>query len=66
MFKFRYADERKISCHECYTLKSALEEIVTYMKSGDVVLLSTASASQDQYQKFEDRGNEFKNFVAKL
>ncbi len=61
-----YADERKISCHECYTLKSALEEIVTYMKSGDVVLLSTASASQDQYQKFEDRGNEFKNFVAKL
>jgi len=21
---------------------------------------------QDQYQKFEDRGNEFKNFVAKL
>lgn len=34
--------------------------------SGDVVLLSPACASWDQYKCFEDRGNEFKNTVEKL
>ena len=34
--------------------------------SGDVVLLSPACASWDQYKKFEDRGDEFKDLVNKL
>ena len=32
-------------------------------QEGDIVLLSPASASWDQYAKFEDRGDEFKNIV---
>lgn len=33
---------------------------------GDVILLSPASASWDQYKQCEDRGDEFKSFVQKL
>jgi len=35
-------------------------------KSGDVVLLSPACASWDQYKCFEDRGTEFKRIVKEL
>ena len=36
------------------------------ISDGEVVLLSPASSSQDQYPHFEDRGNEFKNIVEKF
>lgn len=62
----KYAQEQNILCDECYTLEKALEKIKKNVEAGDVVLLSTASASQDQYKRFEDRGAEFKNFVTKL
>ena len=35
------------------------------LKKGDIVLLSPGSSSQDQYKRFEDRGDEFKNIVEK-
>ena len=35
-------------------------------QQGDVVLLSPACASWDQYKKFEDRGDEFKQLVKSL
>jgi UDP-N-acetylmuramoylalanine--D-glutamate ligase len=35
-------------------------------EKGDTILLSPASASWDQYKKFEDRGDEFKELVNKL
>lgn len=60
-----YADNINIPCKECFTLNSALEEIKKDMESGEIVLLSTASSSQDQYVRFEDRGQEFKKFVNK-
>ena len=34
--------------------------------SGDVVLLSPACASWDQYKCFEDRGTEYKTIVNEL
>ena len=33
---------------------------------GDIILLSPASASWDQYKECEIRGTEFKNYVAEL
>lgn len=46
------------------TLKEAMKNIKDYYV--DIVLLSPASASWDQYKKFEDRGEEFKNIVNSL
>ncbi len=61
-----YCNERGISCGVFDTLKEAT--ISCYEKStlGDVVLLSPACASWDQYKNFEDRGNEYKEIVNSL
>ncbi len=61
-----YAEEMHIKVIPCYNLNTALEKIKDNLEEGHVVLLSTASASQDQYAKFEDRGKEFKDFVLNL
>lgn len=46
------------------TLKEAMKDIKDY--DVEIVLLSPAAASWDQYKKFEDRGEEFKNIVNNL
>lgn len=61
-----YAKEIKKKCYECKTLAIAMQKIQQNVQTGDVVLLSPASSSQDFYAKFEDRGQEFKNIVANL
>ena len=58
-----YAKEVNVPCEEITTLKEAMPSIKKEAVNGDIVLLSPASASWDQYIKFEDRGNEFKNIV---
>lgn len=58
-----YANDVKIDCICCHTLDSAMKKVIEEAKSGDVVLLSPASASWDQYKCFEDRGNEFKKYI---
>ena len=60
---YKYAIDRKIKCYKCHTLKNAMDKIKDEVKSGEIVLLSPGSSSQDQYQKFEDRGQEFKNLI---
>lgn len=44
---------------ECETLALAVDQARSIATSGDVVLLSTASASYDQFKNFEDRGEQF-------
>lgn len=61
-----YAKSQNIPVIKCYELSVAMTKIKDNIEAGDVVLLSTASSSQDQYAKFEDRGTEFKNYVANL
>jgi len=48
------------------TLEEAVKTCYQMAEKGDVVLLSPACASWDQYKCFEDRGNEFKNIVNNL
>lgn len=40
-----------------------MEYIDHIKEKGDIVLLSPASASWDQYKQCEDRGDEFKELV---
>ena len=47
-------------------LKEAINEAYKNAVSHDVILLSPASASWDQYKCFEDRGTEFKEIVNNL
>ena len=44
-------------------LKDGFKDIIKIMEKGDVVLLSPASASWDQYKECEVRGAEFKDLV---
>lgn len=47
-------------------LKDGFHKIMYVMKRGDIVLLSPASASWDQYKECEERGHEFKDLVREL
>jgi UDP-N-acetylmuramoylalanine--D-glutamate ligase len=48
------------------TLERAVELAAREAAPGDVVLLSPACASYDQYANFEERGEDFRRLVAKL
>lgn len=61
-----FADNLGILCDVADTLSEAIESAYKVSDSGDIVLLSPACASWDQYKCFEDRGNEFKECVGKL
>ena len=52
-----------IKCYKNDTLKEAMNVVKDICTPGDVVLLSPACASWDQYDRFEDRGDEFKKLV---
>ena len=46
-------------------LEDALDAALSVAKPGDVVLLSPACASFDEFKSFEHRGEVFKQLVAK-
>ncbi len=61
-----YANSLGIPVYVHEFLKDGFKEISSIVKPGDVVLLSPASASWDQYKECEIRGKEFKDLVKKL
>jgi UDP-N-acetylmuramoylalanine--D-glutamate ligase len=52
--------------HRVTTLERAVRDAAAAAAPGDVVLLSPACASYDQFRDFEHRGEEFRRLVANL
>jgi len=48
------------------TMRQAMEQIASQVKSGDMVLLSPACASLDQFRNFEQRGDQFAQLAKEL
>lgn len=58
-----FAKDNNIDAIKSVTVKQSVIDVQKNISNGDVVLLSPGSASWDQYPKFEDRGDDFKNCV---
>jgi UDP-N-acetylmuramoylalanine--D-glutamate ligase len=54
---------RKINHSNANSMKKAVETAKSIVKSGDVVLLSPASASFGLFKNYRDRGDQFKKLV---
>ena len=50
----------------CEDMKEALDKAYSLAKDGDIVLLSPACSSYDQFKNFEERGDIFKKLVREL
>ena len=61
-----WAKSKNIEVYSDEFLKDSFKRVKDIAKSGDVVLLSPASASWDQYKECEIRGAEFKDLVKNL
>ncbi len=61
-----YAKSINKDCYVYEHLKDGFNKIKDIVKENDIVLLSPASASWDQYKECEIRGKEFKDLVGEL
>lgn len=59
-------NENHVKNEIVFTLEKAIKKAHEIAKSGEVVLLSPACASFDQFKSFEERGKQFKQMVGKL
>ena len=60
------ARQAGVEVREADTLEEALDVAVAAAREGDAILLSPASASYDQFQNFEARGEAFRRLVASI
>jgi len=55
----KFAMDLGIDCDVCTTMQAAVAKAASDAKSGDTVLLAPAAASMDQYDNFEQRGDDY-------
>ena len=62
------AISRQLNCSTviCNDMKRAVEQATKDASAGDVILLAPAASSFDQYDNFEDRGDDFISQVKKV
>ena len=61
-----FADSHNIDCTVVENLVEATNLAYNLSEENDVILLSPACASWDQYKAFEDRGDEFKRVIDEI
>ena len=61
--RLRAALEGVVEIHDCGTLEAALAAASAAAANGQVVLLSPACASYDQFRNFEERGERFRELA---
>jgi UDP-N-acetylmuramoylalanine--D-glutamate ligase len=64
--RLRSAIEGTVPVRDCGELARAVERAAADAESGDIVLLSPACASYDQFRNFEERGDEFRALVHRV
>jgi UDP-N-acetylmuramoylalanine--D-glutamate ligase len=62
----RALDAEAIQYTRAGNLETAVRRAATVARPGEIVLLSPACASYDQFANFEERGDEFRRLVAAL
>jgi len=63
---FNYFNRKKIPVTQVEDLEEATKLAYNISDKGDVILLSPACASHDQFKSFEERGKKFKEIVENL
>jgi UDP-N-acetylmuramoylalanine--D-glutamate ligase len=56
----------RVEVHRAAAIDDAVRRAAELARPGDVVLLSPACASQDQFRDFEERGERFREAVTAL
>lgn len=59
-------DENHVENEVVFNLENAVKKSYKIAREKDIVLLSPACASFDQFKNFEERGDQFKKFVEEL
>lgn len=62
----QFAIQLSVEAEVCTTMETAVAHAMAEAEAGDVVLLAPAAASFDQYDNFEERGEDFMRQVQRL
>lgn len=64
VFRAAFSEDLKVEVRD--TLREAFDLAAAVARPGETVLLSPACASFDEFNSFEDRGDQFRGWVAAL